>query len=86
MESLRTVYKQFKQGLVLITEAIKYPLDHPNETTNHIENKLKYLVNQINVLIKWVMSYDPAGFNPAAVNDHKINSGDFLDDLEEKHL
>ena len=32
MESLRTVYKQFKQCLVLFTEVIKYPLDHPNET------------------------------------------------------
>jgi len=84
MEALRTVFKQFKQSLVLFTETIKYPLDHPNETQNHIENRLRYLVNQINVLIKWVMIYDPAGFNHGAVQDHKINSGDFLEDLEEK--
>lgn len=84
MEALRTVFKQFKQSLVLFTETIKYPLDHPNETQNHIENRLRFLVNQINVLIKWVMMYDPAGFNQGAVQDHKINSGDFLEDSEEK--
>ncbi len=71
MESMCTFYKQFKQALVLLTEAVKVPLEHPNETANFLENRMRYLVNQISVLIKWVMNYDPAGFNPGASNDHK---------------
>lgn len=51
---------------MLLTEAIKVPLDNPNETANFIENRMRYLVNQISVLIKWVMNYDPAGFNHGA--------------------
>jgi hypothetical protein len=32
------------------------------------------------------MSFDPAGFNKGAIQDHKITSGDFLEEMEEKHL
>ena len=32
------------------------------------------------------MTYDPAEFNQGAVKDHKITSGDFLEELEEKNL
>jgi hypothetical protein len=32
------------------------------------------------------MNYDPAGFNPGAVTDHKVSTNDFLEDMEEKNL
>ena len=60
------LHKMLKQGFVLINDSIKHPFDNPAETAISKENKQKYLLNQLAVLIKWVLNYSPGDANPTA--------------------
>lgn len=66
MESLCTIHKMLQQGFVLINDSLKSTIDNPTETAISKENKQKYLLNQMTVLIKWILNYNPGTANPTA--------------------
>ena len=66
----------------MINDSIKQPLDNPVETAISKENKQKYLLNQMNVLIKWVLNYSPGEANPTAQRE----TMDFLKETDGKSL
>ena len=82
MESLCTIHKMIQQGFVLINDSLKSPLDNPTETAISKENKQKYLLNQMTVLIKWILNYNPGTANPTALRENN----DFLKDPDGRSL
>ena len=66
----------------MINDSFKSPLENPAETVISKENRQKYLINQMQVLIKWILNYNPGDGNPTAQRE----TMDYLKDYEGKSL
>eukprot|EP00347_Sterkiella_histriomuscorum_P000145 403376999 len=85
MSSQQILSRQLKHFVVMVMESIKLSINETMDTKMQVENKKKFIFNQLKALAKWILRFDPSSQNSTSQNYEGLES-DFMLGEESKIL